>query len=69
MNQLYTRHNIIISLTISLVVVSFFVCYTFRNMKKARYESQIVHTRLQSLTAMEGKGTVVVVTAPMKDQQ
>jgi hypothetical protein len=55
MNQLCARRNIIINLTISLVIVSFFVWYTFLNMKKAGYESQIVHTRLQSLTAMEGK--------------
>ncbi len=53
MNQLYTRRNIFISLTISLTVVSFFVWYAFRNMTKAGYESRIVHTRLQSLRAME----------------
>jgi PAS domain S-box-containing protein len=53
MNKLYSRHNIIISLIISLLVVLFFVWYTYENMTKARTENRIVNTRLQSLKAME----------------
>ena len=53
MSQLYTRRNIIVSLLISLTVVSFFVWYTYRNMKKAGYETRTVNTTLQSLRSLE----------------
>ena len=53
MNKLYSRHNIIISLVISLAVVFFFVWYTYQNMTKARAENRIVNNRLESLKAME----------------
>ncbi len=53
MNQLYTRRNILISLAISLALVSFFVWYTYRNMKKAELETRTVNERLQSLRAIE----------------
>ena len=53
MSQLYTRRNIIVSLVISLTVVSFFVWYTYRNMKKAGYETRTVNMTLQSLRSLE----------------
>lgn len=53
MSQLYTRRNIIVSFVISLAVVSFFVWYTYRNMKKAGYETRMVNTTLQSLRSLE----------------
>ena len=53
MNYLYTRRNIIVSLLLSLTIVSFFVWYTYRNMKKAGYETRVVNKTLQSLRALE----------------
>jgi PAS domain S-box-containing protein len=53
MNQLYTRRNIIIGLSIFLAFIAFFAWHAFHNMKKNATETRIVNTRLQSLRAME----------------
>lgn len=53
MRHLYTRRNILIGLAISLLIVSFFVFFTFQNLRKAVSETRTVNNTLQSLRSLE----------------
>jgi len=53
MRRSHTRRNITIGLLISLVFVSFFAFYSFRNMTKVMRERKTIDATLQSLRALE----------------
>ncbi len=53
MNHFNTRRNIIIGLVLSFFVVSFFVWYAYRDLRKTEKQSQTVNSSFQSLHALE----------------
>lgn len=54
MRYFYTRRNIFFGLIISLLVISFFAWYSYRNMKRADEDSRKLDKVLLSLRAIEG---------------
>jgi PAS domain S-box-containing protein len=53
MSQIYTRRNLLISLLLLLALFSFFILYSYQNIRKALKETQLMNVTLQSLRTME----------------